>query len=119
MIQRPRFVDGEEPFREYPRPQMRRNSYFSLNGEWDYAITKTRKEPGEYDGKIRVPYPPESEASGVKRVVGARDYLHYRRGLDGSVQQTAQAVQKEVPTHGDLSGTGSGGTERRRTGEVY
>ncbi|MBS4830418.1 MULTISPECIES: hypothetical protein [Ruminococcus] len=47
------------------------------------------------------------------------DYLHYRRGLDGSVQQTAQAVQKEVPTHGDLSGTGSGGTERRRTGEVY
>ena len=29
------------------------------------------------------------------------DYLHYRRGLDGSVQQTAQAVQKEVPTHGD------------------
>lgn len=79
MIQRPRFVDGEEPFREYPRPQMRRNSYFSLNGEWDYAITKTRKEPGEYDGKILVPYPPESEASGVKRVVGARDYLHYRR----------------------------------------
>ena len=25
---------------EYPRPQLARESYISLNGEWDYLISK-------------------------------------------------------------------------------
>ena len=34
-------LDREHPLPEYPRPQLRRNSYLNLNGIWEYAITKT------------------------------------------------------------------------------
>ena len=30
---------------EYPRPQMRRNSYLNLNGRWEYAITDSDESP--------------------------------------------------------------------------
>ena len=32
-------LDKNNILPEYPRPQMRRDSYYNLNGEWDYAIT--------------------------------------------------------------------------------
>ena len=28
------------PHSEYPRPQLVRDSYFCLNGEWDFAVTR-------------------------------------------------------------------------------
>ena len=31
-------LDKECPLKEYPRMQFKRDSYFSLNGEWDYII---------------------------------------------------------------------------------
>ncbi|MBR6789123.1 MAG: glycoside hydrolase family 2 [Clostridia bacterium] len=59
---------------------MKRNSHFALNGEWDYAINAEREMTATaYDGKILVPYSPETLPSGVNRQVGADDYLHYRR----------------------------------------
>ena len=30
---------------EYPRPQMRRDSYLNLNGRWEYAITDSDELP--------------------------------------------------------------------------
>ena len=46
---------------------MKRNSYFALNGEWDYAINAEREMTATaYDGKILVPYSPETLPSGVK-----------------------------------------------------
>ena len=64
---------------EYPRPQMKRDSYLPLNGEWDYAFSTSDSEPAEYDGKITVPYSPESKLSGVGRTLLPREFLHYRR----------------------------------------
>ena len=79
MILKPEFVDSTLPLAEYPRPQFKRDSYFPLNGEWDYALTKSAAPPSAFDGKIVVPYCPESKLSGVERVTRADDYLHYRR----------------------------------------
>ena len=61
---------------DYPRPQLKRDSYFNLNGYWDYAISES-KEVDIYDGKILVPFSPESVLSGVSRVVTPMDYLFY------------------------------------------
>ena len=68
----------EAPLQEYPRPNLRRASYLNLNGEWDYAINKTGEFPKVYDGKIIVPYPIESELSGVKRTLKSNEYLFYK-----------------------------------------
>ena len=47
------------PWNEYPRPQLRRDSFFCLNGRWRFAVN------GEDRGDILVPYPPESKLSGA------------------------------------------------------
>ena len=30
--------DSSLPLNEYPRPQLRRDSFFNLNGSWDFKI---------------------------------------------------------------------------------
>lgn len=67
-----------QPLSEYPRPQLVRDSYLCLNGEWEYAINKNADIPQNFDGKIIVPFSPETSASGVNRMVGSDDYLYYR-----------------------------------------
>ena len=68
---------GETPFEEYPRPSMKRDSYMSLNGEWDFKVEG--KKDTVYSGKILVPFPPESKMSGVERQFGYGDELVYQR----------------------------------------
>ncbi len=72
-------LDREHPLPEYPRPQLKRESYLILNGVWDYAVTTANAEPEEYDGEIVVPFPLESALSGVGRVLQPGEYLWYRR----------------------------------------
>ena len=68
----------DKPLQEYPRPQFVRNSYVNLNGWWEYAITKRDDIPTKFDGKILVPFSPETTLSGVNRVLKPNEFLYYR-----------------------------------------
>src|SRR5690349_25033220 len=58
---------------EYPRPQLTRPNWVNLNGPWDYAIRDSgASEPATFDGTILVPFPVESQLSGVTRTVTDR-----------------------------------------------
>jgi len=73
-------VTPDNVWQEYPRPQLVREKWLNLNGLWDYAIRpKDEGMPSTYDGKILVPFPVESALSGVKKPVGEKNRLWYRR----------------------------------------
>lgn len=68
---------------EYPRPQLARRDWMNLNGQWDYAIRpRAEEKPDTFDGKILVPYPVESQLSGVRKKVGETNRLWYRRTFE-------------------------------------
>ncbi len=94
-----------EVWSQYPRPQMRRDSFYSLNGEW------------EMNGqRILVPFPPQATLSGWKGKVGT--HLEYIRCFQappmkkgerlllhfGAVDQVA-----EVYLNGHFAGCHEGG----------
>ena len=63
------------PWTVYPRPQMKRDSYLNLNGEWEFSCNYG------YKGTIRVPFCPESLLSGVKQHFPEGAQLCYRRSF--------------------------------------
>src|SRR5690348_17200056 len=60
-------LDGEG--RGYPRPQLRRGTWFSLNGVWEFALDPDGLWHSAADvawtGRIKVPFAPEAPASGI------------------------------------------------------
>jgi len=72
---------GSTPWTVYPRPQMRRDSYVNLNGQWDFTVTPEDSLPQNYDSKILVPFCPESQLSGLKIHPNDGDFLFYRRNF--------------------------------------
>lgn len=105
---------------EYPRPQMRRNSYLNLNGRWEYAITDSDESPRHWDGTILVPFSPESALSGVGRSLQPGQTLWYRREVivpqgfipaDGRLLLHFGAVDQEAAVYwnGRLLGRHMGG----------
>ena len=77
-------MQADVPRPEHPRPQFVRPNWLSLNGEWQFEIDQgdSGLERGLVDrpltGRIRVPFAPEAELSGV----GKTDFLEavwYRR----------------------------------------
>ncbi|MBR1747026.1 MAG: glycoside hydrolase family 2 [Clostridia bacterium] len=83
-------MDKNLPLNDYPRPQMTRKSFINLNGLWDYAIEKKDAPFGGYQGKILVPYSPETILSGVEKIVTDEDKLYYRRTFE--FHKTAEKV---------------------------
>jgi beta-galactosidase/beta-glucuronidase len=54
----------------YPRPQLVREDWQSLNGQWRFRFDEEKQykhpsDPIVWDREITVPYPPESQASGI------------------------------------------------------
>ncbi len=63
-----------QPWNVYPRPQLRRESFFCLNGEWElYASEDAKME------KIIVPFAPESALSGIERSMGDSPRYRYEK----------------------------------------
>lgn len=61
------------PRAEYPRPQFERAEWINLNGEWSYTLDPVKtgwerdlKNSKGFEGKIIVPFAPESKLSGVE-----------------------------------------------------
>ncbi len=63
------------PWNVYPRPHLVRESFLCLNGTWKFRARKHDKN--FYDGKIIVPFVPESSLSGVGEVFPDGTKLYY------------------------------------------
>lgn len=101
----------------YPRPQLRRNSYLNLNGYWDYTITKD-KHKRTYEGKILVPFSPESILSKVNRTLAIDEYLIYQKQVKlesgfkkdkviihfGAVDQMCEIYIEQILIHKNIGG---------------
>ncbi len=66
------------PWTVYPRPQLRRDSFLCLNGDWEFAVSEAG-EPTAYDRTIRVPFAPESLLSGIAECFPESATRWYRR----------------------------------------
>jgi beta-galactosidase/beta-glucuronidase len=81
-------VRGSEQDGDHPRPQLLRSGWGSLDGPWQFAHDDEDRglrdrwyDPaggGAFDREIRVPFPPESSASGIGDT-GFHPVVWYRR----------------------------------------
>lgn len=63
----------------YPRPQLKRDSFISLDGFWDFGVGNDKPV---FDRKIRVPFCPESLLSEVDEVFDENKTLFYKKEFD-------------------------------------
>src|SRR5215203_536226 len=81
--------------RGYPRPQFRRTTWFSLNGEWEFALDPPGKwrKPADVDwrDRIQVPFSPETRASGIGNT-GFYRRCWYRRVVEAPTLAPGQQL---------------------------
>lgn len=78
---------------EYPRPSMVRKEWQCLNGLWEYALRKEKKHPQDFDGKILVPFSPETRLSGVEKQLLPDMFLWYERRVELTGQMAERLAQ--------------------------
>jgi hypothetical protein len=72
-------VDKKHPLPEYPRPQLVRKDWLNLNGPWEFAGAAGGQQPvfgKKLAEQITVPYPVESQLSGIER---RESHMFYRK----------------------------------------
>jgi len=72
-------LDKHAPLPEYPRPQLRRESYLNLNGVWSYTVEDGEEYTKKNTGTIVVPFSPESLLSGCGFQLQSGETLWYER----------------------------------------
>lgn len=110
-------LNENSPLSEYPRMQLQRDSFFPLNGVWEYLITAGR-EPKSEDTwkKIVVPFALGSVLSGTEDTLQPQEVLWYRREFsypltDSRVMLNFEAVDQccDVFINGQPVGRHEGG----------
>ena len=101
------------PWQIYPRPQMRRESFINLNGQWEFSLCHPH-----YDQTITVPFCPECTLSGISQHPEDGQYFWYRRAFalppfQGRVLLHIGAADQHLTCYvnGREAGTHSGGYE--------
>jgi hypothetical protein len=88
--------DLDSSGRGYPRPQLRRREWVSLNGDWGFAVDPAGswRLPGEvkWDRTIRVPFSPETRASGIGDT-SFYQAVWYRRSVTLPVPRDGQRLK--------------------------
>src|SRR6476469_2148453 len=78
-----RTIDLDEYGRGYPRPQMMRPEWISLNGRWEFSLDPDQRCHGpaevRWDRTITVPFSPETVASGIEEPAFFRSCWYRRR----------------------------------------
>jgi Concanavalin A-like lectin/glucanases superfamily/Glycosyl hydrolases family 2, sugar binding domain/Glycosyl hydrolases family 2 len=88
-----RSVSTTAPLPEYPRPELERSSWSSLNGRWEYEQGQQGEAPPfglDLAQTILVPFAPESPLSGIGR---EDDWGWYRREFTVPASWRGQHVQ--------------------------
>jgi beta-galactosidase/beta-glucuronidase len=107
----------------HPRPRVQRDRWIDLNGKWQFAyddanagIRERWQDKKKFDKTIVVPFPPESEMSGIGDT-GFHPVLWYRRTFEASLRPGTRMLlhfgavdyRASVWVNGDLVATHEGG----------